>query len=278
MGQCKICGQPAGLFRKVHKACEQRQKDAWTAMVEKARGVAFGAADDPQLDASLAKIGTAAFAPEAWNRAALVAGWEGAVDKALEDHLHSEEERQHLEAFMQRFKLEPSELNAHGAYERLAKAEVIRDLTEKGRLPHVGNVDGLPFNLQHGETLVWLFKDVALYELRTKTEYVGRSSGMSFRIAKGVYYRTGAFHGNPVRTTQLTRVDSGFLGATAKNVYFAGPLKAFRIPFAKIVHFEPYSDGVGIQRDAATAKPQTFMTGDGWFTYNLLVNLSKLGS
>jgi hypothetical protein len=37
---------------------------------------------------------------------------------------------------------------------------------------------------------------------------------------------------------------------------------------------EPYSDGVAIQRDAQTALPQTFITGDGWFTYNLLVNIT----
>jgi hypothetical protein len=29
-------------------------------------------------------------------------------------------------------------------------------------------------------------------------------------------------------------------------------------------------------RDAATARPQTFVTGDGWFTYNLLMNLSEM--
>jgi len=44
----------------------------------------------------------------------------------------------------------------------------------------------------------------------------------------------------------------------------------------KIVSFMPFSDGVGIQRDAATAKPQFFITGDGWFTYNLLMNVGNV--
>jgi len=39
----------------------------------------------------------------------------------------------------------------------------------------------------------------------------------------------------------------------------------------------PYSDGIGIHRDAASAKPQIFVTGDGWFTYNLVVNLAAEG-
>jgi hypothetical protein len=37
----------------------------------------------------------------------------------------------------------------------------------------------------------------------------------------------------------------------------------------KIEMIQPFQDGVGIQRDAQTAPPQLFITGDGWFTYNL---------
>ena len=48
--------------------------------------------------------------------------------------------------------------------------------------------------------------------------------------------------------------------ATAKNGF--GP-------------FHPYTDGFGIMRDAQTAKPQAFRTGDGWFPYNLATNLAQ---
>lgn len=66
------------------------------------------------------------------------------------------------------------------------------------------------------------------------------------------------------------------LGLSSKHIYFAGSHKRFRIRYDKIVSFEPYCDGVGLQRDAATAKPQAFKTGDGWFTYNLIRNLAHL--
>ena len=35
------------------------------------------------------------------------------------------------------------------------------------------------------------------------------------------------------------------------------------------VGFDPYDDGFGIMRDAQTAKPQAFRTGDGWFACNM---------
>ena len=46
--------------------------------------------------------------------------------------------------------------------------------------------------------------------------------------------------------------------------------------YDQIVDFEPFSDGFSIMRDAQTAKPQAFKTGDGWFAYNLAVNLAQM--
>ena len=39
--------------------------------------------------------------------------------------------------------------------------------------------------------------------------------------------------------------------------------------------FDPYEDGLDITRDAQTAKPQVFRTGDGWFAYHLATNLAQ---
>ena len=42
------------------------------------------------------------------------------------------------------------------------------------------------------------------------------------------------------------------------------------------MEFEPFSDGFGIMRDAQSAKPQVSRTGDGWFAYNVAVNLAQM--
>ena len=46
--------------------------------------------------------------------------------------------------------------------------------------------------------------------------------------------------------------------------------------YHKFVDFEPYDDGFVIMKDSKTAKPQVFRTGDGWFAYNLAVNLAQV--
>ncbi len=134
----------------------------------------------------------------------------------------------------------------------------------------------IPINFQKGEKVVWAFRDCRYLEDKVKRHYTGRSQGVSVRVMKGVYYRVGAFKGHPVDTTERTHVDTGLVVLTDRNIYFAGSRKSLRLPYSKIVSFEPFSDGVGVIRDAATAKPQIFVTNDGWFTYNLVTDLARI--
>ena len=50
----------------------------------------------------------------------------------------------------------------------------------------------------------------------------------------------------------------------------------FRLRYDRTIDFEPFADGFGIMRDAQTAKPQQFRTGDCWFAYNLATNLAQV--
>ena len=206
---------------------------------------------------------------------ALILGWEEAVLHFLEDGNLDAREENNLVAYAEYFKFTQDDLNKRGIYTRFVQGAVLREALE-GKIPQrFKTVDPLPFNFQKSETLVWAFSNVKYYEKRTRREYVGGSHGVSIRIAKGVYYRVGQFKGYPIEREEQVYVDAGILTVTTKHLYFYGKTKSFRVPYSKIVSFTPYSDGIGIQRDATSAKPQTFVTGDGWFIYNLVVNLAR---
>ena len=102
------------------------------------------------------------------------------------------------------------------------------------------------------------------------------SQGVSVRVARGVYYRPGTFRSRSVEWVVTVHQDTGMLGFTTKQLYFSGRRKKFRVRYDRIVDFEPLSDGLGLMRDAQTAKPQSFRTGDGWFAYNMAVNLAQM--
>lgn len=126
------------------------------------------------------------------------------------------------------------------------------------------------------EKLVWVMQDVDYYETKTRTERRGTSHGLSIRITRGVYYRPGTFRNRDVQWDETVHADTGLLGFTTKHLYFSGPTKKFRVRYDRIVDFEPFADGFGVMRDAQTAKPQSFRTGNGWFAYNLAINLAQM--
>ena len=159
---------------------------------------------------------------------------------------------------------------------KIVKGAVIRELVN-GITPRRMEIKGnLPFNFQKSEEVVWVFRNVDYYEQKNSTHYVGGSRGVSIRIMKGVYYRTSGFKGERIQKPEIVFSDTGMLAITDKHIYFAGSFQGFRINYNKIVTFSPFEDGIGVQRDALTAKPQLFCTGDGWFTYNLVVNLAEM--
>ena len=127
----------------------------------------------------------------------------------------------------------------------------------------------VPFNLMKSEQLVWVIQGVDYLETVVRRERRGTSHGVSIRVARGPYYRPTAFRSRPIEWEETVHADTGMLGLTTKHIYFAGRRKRFRVRYDKIVTFDPYEDGFGIMRDAQTAKPQTFRTGDRWSAYNL---------
>lgn len=276
MGNCIYCGKPAGFLKKIHKECKQIHEHGKSEIVSLIASVGYKGGDLQQLESQIRQVASSSYIDTLAMKALVVSGWEKAVDRAFDDGILTEEEENALSELKEYFSLSQQEIDKNGSFTKIVKGAVLRDVLD-GEIPERVKIDGnLPFNLQKTEKVIWVFQDVDYYEEKTRTHYVGGSQGVSIRIAKGLYYRTGAFKGQRVQTSETVHADTGLLGVTNKHIYFAGVSKRFRINYNKIVAFEPYSDGIGVQRDAQTAKPQTFVTGDGWFTYNLITNLAQM--
>lgn len=276
MGDCKYCGKPAGILRSKHTECENRFDYGINKISSLVKSSFSNDSSLIDLKEEAKKIASRSHISEIELNNTLHKGWQAAIERAFDDGLLSEKEEKRLGEMIEIFGFNRDSLNSDPSYVKMVRGAVLRDVME-GHIPErmtiIGNV---PFNLQKSEKLVWVFSNVKYYEMRTRRQYVGGYQGFSVRIAKGLYYRAGAFKGHPVETTQMVHVDTGFLGVTTNHIYFSGQSKGFRIKYDKIVSFEPYSDGLGVQKDGQTAKPQVFVTGDGWFTANLIMNLAKL--
>ena len=204
--------------------------------------------------------------------------WEASVESILNSRLLTQDEEDSLKRYMNHFGLAPDQLNGRVPYKTLVYSSILRGITE-GRLPPNQNVHFIvPFNLMKSETLVWVIRDVEYHKTVTRRERQGTSEGMSTSMGGGVSYRSGTFRSRTIEWDEPVHADTGLLGFTTKHIYFAGKREGFRVRYDKIAVFEYYGDGFGIMRDALTAKPQAFRTGegDGWFAHDLAVNLARM--
>ena len=274
MSNCMFCGKPAGLFHNKHHECVEKHESGKRRIAEL---ILEGLSSPVGSTASrVRQVAGESFISESETRGLSLAAWSSAVDNALHDGVLSEELEKRFVDLKDGLSLSSADLLQTDAWERMVKSAVLRDLMN-GVIPKRMGFDRSPrLNFQRNEQVVWTFEGIDYLEDRTRRQYVGASSGVSIRVMKGIYYHVGGFKGSAIDRTERIHVDTGMVAVTTKQIYFSGAKKAFRIPYPKIVSFEPFSNGLGIVRDAVSAKPQIFVTHDGWFTYNLVTNLARL--
>jgi len=283
MGICNYCGKPAGFLRGSHPDCVASHNREQTLLqgaggqvIGYLRGEILGIEPMNSIACHASSMAQSVGISNSQLRPLLIKAFELTVEDALGDNMLSLQEEQRLMGYMQQFGLTQDELEARGAFSRLVKSAILRDLFE-GKVPQrVSFASGLGVNLQKSEKPIWVFRNTTYYEDKIRRVTVGRTQGVNVRVIKGVYYRVGNFKGRPVEKQERNYVGDGHLVVTTKNIYFTGSTKAIRIPFNKIVAFEPYDNGFGLTIDSANALPQTFVTGDGWFSFNLVSNIHNL--
>jgi len=268
VGRCDFCHEDSGVLGIDHGDCRAAGK----RITELVRRTALDASDLETFQSRYEEAQTAAGRKVVALGPAL-AGWNEALEKVLEDGVLSVEEETRLMSLAQPLGIEQA--TAGPSWMRLGKAAVLRDVME-GKIPERVAIEGHTANLMRAEHPVWLFNGVRYYEERTTRSFKGVSHGLSIRVIKGVYYRPSAFRGSPVETTRIAHIDNGQVLVTSHHIYFLGARKSFRVPYRKIVSVEPFKDGIGIQRDAMSARPQIFVLDDAWFAYNLISNLGRL--
>ena len=200
--------------------------------------------------------------------------FDAAIEKYLDDGIIDRDEELAVARFIQFTGLPQQVLNANKALEKVVQSKVLQELLN-GHVPtpRITISGNFPFMLNKNEHMLWFFRGVTLQMQKVRRETVGRTRGVSVRICKGVYYRTGGFRGSPVETTYMQRIGTGSVCLTDRNLYFHCPEKTLKIPFSKILSLDPYSNGLGVQKDGAGDKPMFFENLDSWFCCNVISNL-----
>lgn len=276
MGKCIYCGENAGFLKKKHNECELKFHQGQNEYIEAIKLCIIDEFNFNEVKVKLEKIQQSSYITSNLVNNLVTKAFDLAIEHFLEDGILSLDEEEKISKFKEEFDISQEILDRNGSYSKVGMSLILRDLTEGKNPKERINIDGhLPFLFQKSETIVWLFKNVEFYEQQIRTEYQGGSQGISVRVAKGVYYRASAFKGRPVKISEMKYIGTGLLVLTTKHIYFGSPEKKIKIPLNKLISIEPYEDGIGIQKDGVTAKPQVFKNIDGWFMHNAISNLTQ---
>jgi hypothetical protein len=281
MGTCMYCGDSAGWFKGTHDACFQAHTAAKTAIVD-AIGEWLPAHPDttdfePLLQ-KLTRLAQSGYVDEETVLAASRDGIHAALEKYLDDNMLSKLEEEHLFAAAEALGLDGEFLAKHPRTRRLFGAAVLRRVLEGEAWDRPWNATELGLILGAGEELLWVEQGLTLREPKTSRSFVGASAGVSVRVARGVYFRVGQFKGHPIDRTEVVEVAKGTLALTNRQLYFVSREKGFKLPYAKLVSVIPFEDGIGLQRDGVSPKPQFLHGGDGWLLYNMVMNFAQRAS
>jgi hypothetical protein len=275
MSKCKYCGKPCGLFSNSHRECEKKYENGKIQILQEIRNH-FHSADNLNIKPRVFEIAEESNIGEDEIKKLLIKGYDKAVDLYLEDGIISDDEESQLDSFITVFDISDDELAKAGSTQKIVKSVIINEaLNGKITKSRVDIEGSLPFIFEKGELICWLFNRVELHEMKTKTHYSGGSQGASIRVTKGVYYRVGAFKGQPIKTEEIMHTATGILVLTDRNLYYSSSNKSLKIKYSQIISMPTFEDAIGIQQARANSKTIYFKNIDIWFMFNLISNLNQ---
>lgn len=148
-----------------------------------------------------------------------------------------------------------------------------------------GNLEGLSFTykgdalsdiiLKKNEKIVFMLSPIDYLEERTKRGSGGMGN-FSFRIAKGVWYRTPQMYSK--YADSIKKLDSGVMVLTNKRYIFLGNTKNIDQPLKSLTAINPFADGVSFVR-SGKQKTEFFSGNYHWpLMTSIIIGLAKNAS
>jgi hypothetical protein len=264
MAACIRCGASLGFSRRLVGAtrcqdCEQKAravKDQALAVYDNALGAAMSAAGPGPEMANIASLEAAIVDGGGSYRDKKMAAIRWYLDQILKDEVLTEDEERRLLAVCEGLFRTPDEVRTVLAPYR---PQLFIARVNDGRLPVLtsGRLLLKKAEVLHLEEPASTLKEVV------QREYRGSSQGVSFRIAKGVYYRVGSQRGHMVEVGRSWQPDdSGTLSITSQRLVFTGTRHSVEMLYAKLLSLNVFTDAVEVHV-SNRQKPTTLRVPNG---------------
>jgi hypothetical protein len=245
---CERCGLSLGsldrlLGRRVCSSCQRQAVADYKTELEMALR---SATSTLELGPRLAPLRAAL--PTRTARELEIEAFRSYLDHALKDDVLSAEEEARLNDLMRALGIDEETFQREFAdyTPRLLVARI-----NDGRLPEVpperSNVILKKGEVVHVQAPATLLKETTI----RKASY----SSFSFRVVRGVYFRTGQMRTAPQVERTLLEVDSGTLSVTSQRVVFRGGRHGLEVPYKRLLSVDFYRDGLRLDVAGRSTPP-----------------------
>jgi hypothetical protein len=275
MGKCTYCGLEAGFLQNRHKDCAAIALSTKQRIAKAIGEATLVSRTTLELSDLIEEAIIEGRLSDAELKESIETGLDRLSSEVLQDGAVSETEEEAILGLLSQWSDKIAPALQSSIKTNVVKALTLGDLAN-GNIVSRFDGEGLPFILKKGETFIWAFSNVKYYVYRRNRSSVSRSKGVSVRLAKGIYFRTGTSKGKTIVSDDLTHEDTGIFAITSQAIHFKGNTASFRLPYAKLQSIVPYADSLEISDTTQTSKPMYFGVNDPTFAGNVIMNIIRL--
>ena len=260
MAKCVVCSKSAGPFHSLHKSCLPSYQDTRRSLREKFSD--YITAEEFTTDAveTLRACKLSENFSEVHFKELFVKIWQEQAKLTVKDSSPHLLNAKKLVQLADGFDLSDKDVEEY-LYTRLYNVGYLELLQKKQSL-NISLEVPVGIELDGNEAIVWKFERTTKHEQQRfsqEKQWTVFNSVLNTSLLKKRY-----------KELAVTSEESGILLVTNQGLHYQHNSTVIRTRFSEIYSITPMKNGVRIQASTSGAMPDTYVTGDGRFTYALL--------
>ena len=265
MGKCIVCNKFAGPFYKLHKSCYQVYNEARGRINRSlTHAVSIKQPVDELQIAINACRPASNFSYDLFSDL-LKQGWEMHAKEVLNQKPLDPSRANYLLEIASNLKIFDSDVESNLLY-RLSNLDPLVRIQQNQELPSI-QAYNIAIEFAQDESLYWVFENTFKID---QHRYAQSPQTTIFQTILNNLFSKSRY-----KELDVNAEDSGKLAITNQNLYYVSEIEFIKIALSEFYSVTPMKEGVRIQTTERTSMPSTFVTGDGRFTYELLLYLQN---
>ena len=261
MGKCIVCSKSAGPFYSLHKACYKIYEDTRECLkLTFSKCIQSDLQGDQLLDALQSCKPPTKFSLSLFE-SLIKRTWQDQSKEVLKRKPLNSIHAKYLLSVARELEIEDEDVEPH-LFFKLENLEHLICINQNKPISISSQALIDEIELIDNETLLWVFEDTLQVE---QLRYSQEKQWTVFQSILSNLFSKSRYKELAVKTEA-----TGMFAITNQHYFYITKEETIRVKFTDIHSITPMKDGVRIQTTQRLTTPNTYLTGDGRFTYALL--------